>query len=294
MPIRTSSSLTHCLRAASVARAAVSRPARLCSFSAFLRSLVSTSTPAGAVLDVAGAAPRPHASSVSRSTSCVDRRLGDAAAAAPRDVRRRDVHVVDVPAGSACASSIRASRSRTPMTLVREALVDRRVERHVAGAVHDRVDVGRQRRYVGQVALDDRDPRRHQRLDPAGRLDDLGEDRLLEQLGDPVRAAGRRPWAAPAPTSARPGTSVSIRCSSASPTKPVTPVSRTCCPASRSATDPSALTRCDRAMARDCATRGVLALRLRRPAAQPRVSWTFFLRNRRAGPTHRAARRSRR
>ena len=34
------------------------------------------------------------------------------------------------------------------------------------------------------------------------------------------------------------GTSLSMRCSSASPTKPVTPVIRTCWPASRSATDP--------------------------------------------------------
>jgi hypothetical protein len=62
-----------------------------------------------------------------------------------------------------------------------EALVHGRVEGHVAGAVDDRVQVGRQRRGVVQVALEHADARGHQRLDTPGRLDDVGEDRLLQQ-----------------------------------------------------------------------------------------------------------------
>ena len=168
----------------------------------------------------------------------LDRRLGDAAAAAAGDVRRGDVHVVDVPAARRARLVDPGEQLADADHVGGEALVDRRVERDVAGAVHDGVDVGRQRRDVGQVALDDRDPGGHQRLDAAGGLDDVGEDRLLEQLGDAVGAGGRAlgPHQHRHPHVRAPRSS--IRCSSASPTKPVTPVSRTCWPASRSADRP--------------------------------------------------------
>ncbi len=77
------------------------------------------------------------------------------------------------------------------------------------------------------------------------------------------------------------GTSLSIRCSSASPTKPVTPVMQDVL-ARQPVRDRSLRPHgCDRAMCRARATRGVLVLRLRRRAAQPRPCWTFFLMNRR-------------
>ena len=144
----------------------------------------------GAVLDGAALAEPPGQLGVQVDV-VVDRGLRDAAAAAARDVRRGDVDVVDVLARVPARLVDPGEQVAHPDHVGREALVDGRVERHVARAVHDRVDVGRQRRHVGQVALDDRDPRRHQRLDATRRLHDVGEDRLLEQLGGPVGTAGR-------------------------------------------------------------------------------------------------------
>ena len=145
---------------------------------------------AGAVLDLLALRQAPRELGVEVDV-VLDRRLGDAAAAPAGDVRRRDVHVVDVPAGLGLRLVDPVQQVADADDVGGEPLVDRRVERHVAGAVHDRVDVGRQLGYVGQVALDHRDAGRQHRLDAARRLDELGEDRLLEQLGDPVRAADR-------------------------------------------------------------------------------------------------------
>ena len=118
-----------------------------------------------------------------------------------------------------------------------EPLVDRRVEGHVAGAVDDRVEVGRQGGHVGEVALETptpgppsaprRRPRpRRSRRRPA----------CLSSARDPGLPPWSSPWAAPARS---PGPRAPRSASGAAaprPTKPVTPVSRTCCPSSRSAT----------------------------------------------------------
>ena len=121
-----------------------------------------------------------------------------------------------------------------------------------------------QRRYVGQVALDaprPAPPSAPRRRRPPRRPRRRSASRAAWRSG-PRRWSS--PWAGPAPSSARPGTSLSIRCSSASPTKPVTPVSRTCWPASRSATDPSASRLRSCHVPRTCDERGA-----RPPASTP-------------------------
>ena len=182
--------------------------------------------------------PSPQASSVLEVDVVLDRRLGDAAPAPAGDVRRGDVHVVDVPAALPGASSIRSSRSRTPITLVvNPSSTGGSNETSPAQCTTASRSVG-SGGYVGQVALDDRDPGRHQRLDAAGGLDDLGEDRLLEQLGDPVRAGGR-PLGPDQHRHADVGhLGQHAGAAAPRPRSPVTPVSRTCWPASRSATEP--------------------------------------------------------
>jgi hypothetical protein len=108
-----------------------------------------------------------------------------------------------------------------------EPLVDRRVERHVAGAVHDRVEVGGQAGTSARSPSHHRDPVGQQPVDTARGLHDLGEHGLLQQLPDPL-SPGDRPLGADQHRQADAGTSLSSRCSSASPTKPVTPVRSTC------------------------------------------------------------------
>ena len=132
------------------------------------------------------------------------------------------------PAGRGC-----------PTTLVREALVDRRVERHVAGAVHDRVEVGRQRR----ARRPGRPRRTATRAAISGSTPPAASTRSAKIGFSSSLAIRSAPLVEPLGRTStdirRSGTSLSTRCSSASPTKPVTPVSRTCCPASRSATEPA-------------------------------------------------------
>ena len=204
----------------------------------------------------------------------VDRGLRDAAAAAAR--RRTPWRC----GRSGCPGRrprsprrSRASRSRMPTTLVREALVDGRVERHVAGAVDDRVEVGRAapvrrrgrpRRTATRPAISaSTPPAASTRSAKIGFSSSLAirSAPLVEPLGR-TRTLVRRS-----------GTSVSTRCSSASPTKPVTPVSSTCCPARRSAIDPSAHAR-DRATwalprREGSATRPVLGRLAPRQPGQP-------------------------
>ncbi len=77
-----------------------------------------------------------------------------------------------------------------------EALVDRGVERHLAGAVHHDVQVVRQRRHVGQLALEDGDAitdKGTEVVRPA--LAQPLEGRFGEQLPDAVRAARPAPRA---------------------------------------------------------------------------------------------------
>ena len=126
---------------------------------------------------------RPQASSASTSTVWSTPALGDGAAAAPGDVRRGDVHVVDVAAGLADPVEQVAGADDVGA----EALVDGRVEGDVAGAVHDGVQVGGQRGYVGEVALEDRDPAGQQGV---GVLVEPGEDLLAEQRPCPFGAGG--------------------------------------------------------------------------------------------------------
>ncbi len=105
------------------------------------------------------------------------RALGDAAPAAPGDVRGGDVDVVDVRSDLADPREQLAGAHDVGA----ESLVDGRVEGHVAGAVHDRVQVVRQGGRVGEVPLEDAHPGVHHLIEPAAGLDELGEDRLPEQ-----------------------------------------------------------------------------------------------------------------
>ena len=65
-----------------------------------------------------------------------------------------------------------------------ERLVDGRVEGHVTCAVQQDVEVAREVRHRGQVALDHLDALGHQLLHPSGGGDDVGEDLLLQQALD--------------------------------------------------------------------------------------------------------------
>ncbi len=104
----------------------------------------------------------------------------------------------------------------------REGLVDRRVEGHVTGAVHQHVQVVRQVRDVGQVTLDHVDPLLDQGLRAAGGLPQILEDALLQQLDRPGPAVAEplRRTRTPARVSGR---EVSNFHNSCSPMKPVTP-----------------------------------------------------------------------
>ena len=86
------------------------------------------------------------------------RTLGDAAPAAPGDVRGGDVDVVDVRPDLADPRQQLAGADDVGA----EPLVDGRVEADVAGAVHDRVQVVGQGRRAGEVALDHAHPGVHQ------------------------------------------------------------------------------------------------------------------------------------
>ena len=92
---------------------------------------------------------------------------------------------------SRLASSIRASRSRTPITLV--------VKPSSTGGSNDTspAQCTTASRSVGSAGTSARSPSTTatraaiSASTPPGRLDDVGEDRLLEQLGGPVGTAGR-------------------------------------------------------------------------------------------------------
>src|SRR5699024_10807770 len=84
----------------------------------------------------------------------VDGSLRDGAASPARDVSGGDVHVVRLRAGPAYGVEQLAGAD----DVGGERLVHRRVERHVPGTVHDRVEVGRQLGDGTQVTLQDLDP----------------------------------------------------------------------------------------------------------------------------------------
>ncbi len=74
-----------------------------------------------------------------------------------------------------------------PAEIGRESLVDRRVEGDLAGAVNDQVQVRRQLRHRGQIALDDVDP--GQQVVDGRASAQLLEGRLGEQTTQPVATA---------------------------------------------------------------------------------------------------------
>ena len=113
------------------------------------------------------------------------RPLGDDAAPSAGDVGGGDVHVVHLAVAGLADLLDPRQQAAGADHVGDERLVDRRVERHVARAVHDGVGVGGQRGHVGHVALEHRHPL-GQRVDVA----ELGEDRLAEQRADPVGPAG--------------------------------------------------------------------------------------------------------
>ncbi len=113
------------------------------------------------------------------------RALGDHAPPPAGDVGRGDVHVVHLAVVLVADLLDPGEQPAGADHVGDEGLVDRRVERHVARAVHDGVGVGGQCRHVGHVALEHVHPLR-ERLD----VGDLGEDRLGQQGGDPVDRTG--------------------------------------------------------------------------------------------------------
>ena len=116
--------------------------------------------------------------------------LRDRPPAAPRRVGRRDVDVVRdadqvaVLVGAGFAESFQQRLDAQHVGLERR--VDGRVEGDVPCAVHQHVDVARQFRGVREIALDHIDASVHQFLDGTGLGDDVLEDLLLEQRGDPL------------------------------------------------------------------------------------------------------------
>ena len=67
-----------------------------------------------------------------------------------------------------------------------ERVLDRRVERYVAGAVHHDIEVGRQLGHVGEVTLEHAYPTLQQGGGTAGGVPGGGEDGLGHHLGQPV------------------------------------------------------------------------------------------------------------
>src|SRR5699024_7134358 len=96
----------------------------------------------------------------------VDRPLEHRAATPPRDVRRRDVHVVDVIAGRFDPPE----QVSGAHDVGGECVVDRWVERDVAGAVHDGVEVAREFGHRGHVAFEYAYPSIEERVDVARAL----------------------------------------------------------------------------------------------------------------------------
>ena len=134
----------------------------------------------------------------------LDRRLGDAAPAPARDVGRRDVHVVDVAARlAACASSMRSSRSRVPMTLV--------VNPSSTGGSKETspAQCTTASRSVGSSGTSARSPSTtvirsaSTCSTPPGRLDVRRRRSASRAAWPPVPCRAWTPWAGPAPTSAR-------------------------------------------------------------------------------------------
>ena len=110
--------------------------------------------------------------------------LPDVTLLAARDVRRRDVQVVR-PAATGLHRREQVERA---VDVGGEPLVDRRVERHLSGAVDDDVEVTGQRRDVGEVTLEDGDPGPDEGVDPglAELVPQPRVGRALQLLGDAV------------------------------------------------------------------------------------------------------------